>query len=164
MNIHYNYSDEKDTLPKSAAVSDVEADFDALGGRLIVLSTTLSGSEAPAPTSYFTEGDYIVCLDQNYVGWIRRIVDDYVIEVTYDHGLTATGVACRKIENAQQFRDYSFLVGSDAAALIKGKFGDEVTFPAESSDGGNGFEENNYFPIIIDAATNRTTVIVKAVV
>jgi hypothetical protein len=163
MSTYINYNNEKDTLPKSTAVADVEADFDALGGRLIHLTSTAAGSPAEPPTASYIEGDYIVCLAQNYVGMVTRVVDDNVLEVFDEHGLTASGVVCAKIPDTGGFLDYSFLVGSGGAALLKGQHGDVVIFPADSSDGGNGFSDDDYFPIIIDAATNSTTVVVKAI-
>lgn len=162
--ISYEYDNVKNTFPKKTDVSGVEADFSALGGRLIVLEFTGSPSPSGAEaTDDYTEGDYIVCLGADYVGLVTRVVDGNVIEVEDAHGLTDTEEACAVIKYSTQFEDYTILNGSSGAALIKGKGGDYMTLPVDSADGGQGWPDDDGWPIIVDAATNSATVQVKGV-
>jgi hypothetical protein len=142
--IYQSYNNEKNTIPRCNAQTAVEMTFDDEVSTRIFISTAGAPPDPPAPTSFMKEGDYIICLAQNYVGKIVRVASDTEIEVAEPHGLTAVDQAVHLIRFGGVPSDVSWTNGAGGTCVVGG-----VTFPAEFSDGGAGFRTDPS-PIIAD--------------
>jgi hypothetical protein len=148
-NLPQAISNEKNTFPKQTAISGITATFGT--NRRVFLANTgsPSGSPAPAATRDFKEGDWFVCLAQNYVGLVSRVVSDTELEMREAHGKTGSDQPCGKIDRSYGFKDISWSI-TTGPALIDG-----VIYPQGFSEGGNGFADSNWKPIIVDATTSK---------
>lgn len=150
--INVEYDNEKDTCPKSVAVSEVEADYLDLNRVRVTLTGSPSESDPPDATSYFTEGDYFVDLANNFVSLIKRVIPGDKLELVDYHGLTATDVAVRVIKNSPLPSSASWSIDDGGAATIDG-----IEYPATFVSGGAGFRDDPE-PFIIDATGTKVWV------
>lgn len=150
--LRQTYDNEKQTFPRSTAVTGVE--FKALPGTLLELS--FSGSPTTDnPTDAFKPGDYIVGLAEEFVGEVMRVVNGTQIELWDAHGLDSDtpleNVATSIIKGAPGFKSVSFVVGTGGTGKITDKKGGEQTYPAGFGDGGPGYVDADSFPLVVDA-------------
>jgi hypothetical protein len=162
MQIPAYYEDEKDTFPKSIEI-DWEATF--LRGRTIAIEYAGSPSPSVAPENPFKVGDWIFVPDNNYVGLIIRLLeseDGFAVEVKDEHGFDPAenanqGVECARVYGAESYKDVTWMINSESStptgATING-----VLYPDGTSMGGANFIDNNFKPLIIDAADTKVYV------
>ena len=143
------YDNVKDTLPKSEAVSEVEANYLDLNRVRVVLAGSPSESDPPDATSYFTEGDYFVDLENDFVSLIKRVIPGDQLELVDYHGLSAEGVAVRIIKHSPLPGDAAWVNGTEGTCEVDG-----IEYPASFISGGSGFRTYPK-PFIIDATGTK---------
>lgn len=143
--VNLEYDNVKDTLPKSTAVSEVEADYLSMNRVRVSLAGSPSESNPPDATSYFTEGDYFVDLANDFVSRIKRVIPGDQLELVDYHGLSATGVTVRVIKYSPIPSSVSWSIDTAGGATIDG-----IDYPASFISGGAGFRDYPK-PFIVDA-------------